>query len=326
MLLFDYWLKFVQQNTGMMPYSPLPQTELTPFADLKTWVENRTIFNLSHCELNLFETYEKSENVGLKFSDLVVTSMLRGKKIMHLSEREGFSYLPGETVIVPANEPMQIDFPEAELYNPTQCIALAIDFEKIDKTLELLNEKYANKSDSKEWALDYSHLYFRNNAEINDLLDKLIRICRSDDLFKDALADLALQELLVKIIQLQTLNSSGDQTKTTHPTLLFVLEKIKKEMYQKINLQAIASEVGWSISTMYRIFKQELGISPIEFILLEKIKRAKRHLKDNSLFIKNIAYEVGFEDANYFNRMFKKLEGITPLQYRKLHYKEGEGE
>lgn len=67
--------------------------KLTSPSLLQTLVENRTVYNLKHCELYLFETYQKSEQILLKFNDLVVTSILKGKKVMHLCQENGFDYL-----------------------------------------------------------------------------------------------------------------------------------------------------------------------------------------------------------------------------------------
>lgn len=71
------------------------------------------ILILAIYELNVFETRQQSENVHLSFDDMVLTTMLRGKKIMHLFGQQQFDYLPGESVIVPDHEEMVIGFPES---------------------------------------------------------------------------------------------------------------------------------------------------------------------------------------------------------------------
>lgn len=298
-----------------IPLSP----SLTNEKLLKTLVENRTIYNLESCELNLFETYQKSEMVPLKFNDLVVTSMLRGKKVMHLFDNDGFDYLPGESVIIPSNALMQIDFPEATFENPTQCLALAIDHQKIEDTLNFLNEKYPKEGNNNFWQLDQSNFYFENDKEMANVINKIISVCQSSSIFKDTLADLSLQELLVKIVQSQTLKGiSENKNQSSNPQLLHVIQLIRDNISSKIDLKIFGKQVGLSTSSLYRLFKSELGISPIEFIILEKIKIAKRFLSDKDMYIKNVSYEVGFEDCNYFIRVFKHYEGITPKQYQQL--------
>ena len=106
-------------------FIPAPPS-LTHNRDLKTLVENRSVYNMQHCEMNIFETHQQSENVNLTFDSLVFTAMFRGKKVMHLNGMKAFEYLPGESVIVPENETMIIDFPDADEAHPTQCLALAI--------------------------------------------------------------------------------------------------------------------------------------------------------------------------------------------------------
>lgn len=286
---------------------------------LKTLVENRTVYSLENCELNLFETYEESQLVPLKFNDLVVTSMLRGKKIMHLFDDPEFVYLPGETVVIPSNVEMKIDFPEATKSNPTQCLALAIDHWKINDTLNLLNEKYPKEANNL-WTLDSENYFFYNNIELATTINKLIKECMSTSITKDVLADLTLQELLIRIIQTQTLKSIEENKNIDANTpIAMVLEFIRSNIRENFNLKDLSDKAGMSTTSFYRFFKRELGMSPIEFILSEKIKLAKQLLKYPGIQINEVGFQSGFEDSNYFIRLFKKVEGITPKQYQQLN-------
>lgn len=305
-------------KSNIIPASP----GLTHINSLKTLVENRTVFSLEACELNLFETYKKSELVSLKFNDLVVTSMLKGKKVMRLFDKPGFDYLPGESVLIPANVEMKIDFPEAELSNPTQCLALAIDNKKIVDTLEFLNTRYPKEGVENYWRLDERNYFFYNNPELAVTINNLINICQSNSVTKDVLADLALQELLIRISQSQNLTELSSEAPETNTYLAQIIQFIRLHITDKLTLKAIASKASISTASLYRLFKRELGISPVEFIIRERIKLSKRLLKDDTRYIKNISFEVGFEDANYFIRAFKNHEGITPKQYQQLNNKD----
>lgn len=284
---------------------------------LLTLVENRTAYTLESCELNVFETYRESYNVPLSFNDFVITSMLRGKKVMHLQEREEFDYYPGQTVIIPPSLAMNIDFPEATNENPTQCIALAIDQEQIKKTISYLNEFFPKEDPSSKWRLDYEKYHFQNNEEIAGLINKVVRICAERSGSKDILADLTLKELLVRIMQSQNLSTmAGDSGNTNRNPLTYVLNYIKANLSEKININSLTDKACMSKASFYRLFKRELGISPNDFILSEKISRAKQLLSNPSAKVAAVSYELGFSDANYFIRAFKKMEGITPGNYQ----------
>ncbi|WP_316736019.1 AraC family transcriptional regulator [Pedobacter aquatilis] len=295
----------------------LDTVNLSKTENLQTLVENRTSYTLERCELNVFETYTKSYMVPLTFNDFVITSMLRGKKVMHLFDKQGFDYNPGQTVIVPASVTMKIDFPEATGQNPTQCIALAIEQDQIKKTINYLNEFFPKEGSAEKWALDYNQYHFQNNQEIAYLINKVVKICAEKSVEKDILADLTLKELLVRIMQSQNLYAlSNTQESVNQNPIAYIIDYIKSNLNEKINIDGLTDKACMSRATFYRLFKRELGISPNDFILSEKISKAKTLLANPAAKVTAVSYELGFSDANYFIRAFKKIEGVTPGNYQ----------
>ncbi len=307
-----------------MPYmNKLTTVEITEEKHLKTLVENRTIHTLESCELNVFETHQQADLVSLTFNDFVVTSMLRGKKVMHLFGDPAFDYLPGESVLVPAGVTMKIDFPEASKTTPTQCIALAIDNNKIQQTLHHLNEKHPRQGNNPYWQFNKNNYHFYNNIELTQIMNKVIGHCSSKLPCKDILADLALQELIVNIIQIQNLKSVEDSEDGNNP-LSFIMAYIKANINDEIKLDALSKKACMSKSTFYRVFKKEFGLSPNEYIIYERIKMAKQLLRSKKATVKSVSFECGFSDVNYFARLFKSIEGITPSQYQEISAISGE--
>ncbi|MBN8876563.1 MAG: AraC family transcriptional regulator [Sphingobacteriales bacterium] len=307
----------------MPPKNYLHPVDLTQPKYLQTLVENRRVFNLENCELNVFESYQETYRVPLTFNDFVITSMVKGKKVMHLFDKPAFEYLPGETVIVPANETMVIDFPEAELDNPTQCVALAVDAAYVNNTLQYLNTYYnSDPHEAHNWKLQFNQYHFANDTEVTDLINKLIRVCSSTDKGKNIFADLNLKELLIRLVQSQHLKQVAVEStdNTNQSRLHFVLHYIHQHLTEKIAVDSLSRKAYLSRNMFFKWFKEQFGVTPLDYINRERIKLAKQLLADKRNNVSSVSLQCGFTDVNYFVRLFKKAEGITPGVYQTILY------
>jgi AraC family transcriptional regulator len=298
------------------PFAAVPWRKET---DLQTMVENKTTYTLENCELSIFETHQQAKQVGLLFGDLVLTTMLKGKKVMHLFDKPGFDYLPGESVIVPPNEKMKIDFPEARWDNPTQCIALSISQSMIENTFNLLNERYPDKILSEEWGIGKDHFHLVNNADLSEIINRFIRIgVKEGSREKDLIASLALKELLIRLSQTQAREMMEKSYKQLagNNRLAYVVAYIKENIREHLSLELLSQKACMSSSHFSRSFKNELGISPSEYILKERLRLAKQYLTTTSYQIKEVCFMAGFNNINYFIRAFKQEFGKTPNVYR----------
>jgi len=288
---------------------------------LTTLVENKTTYNAAYAELNIFETHTYAEQVSLTFDFPIIASMLTGKKIMHIEGFNDFEFFPGESVVLPKNKEMVIDFPLATKTSPTQCLALGIDSLKIDEVIQKFNNIVAIENENNSWNLCKASSHLTNNGEVNYLIQRLTKTFIKNNKSKDVLLDLMIQELIVRLLQTSAksvlLNDANSQFSDTR--IGAVIRYIKDNFTNKdISVELLAKQACMSASHFHKTFKNTLGISPIDYLNSEKIKHAKKLIKaSKGLTISEIAFKSGFNSTSYFNRQFKKLELMTPQQFKK---------
>ncbi|MDF7820320.1 AraC family transcriptional regulator [Runella sp. MFBS21] len=284
---------------------------------LETLVENRTLHTLNNAELNIFETHQKAAQVMLQFHEPVLASMIRGKKIMHLQNTPSFGFLPGESVILPSNELMCIDFPEASEQNPTQCLALAFNEAKLQQAVNLLNER-GLKQNGKEWSMTDYNYHFTNDIAINQILQRLIFIFTENHPSKDIFADMLLQELIIRILQTESksIYLKKSYTQPNNDRISFVLNFIRENITEDLTIGLLSEKAYMSESNFYRTFKHETGSTPIDFIIEERLKLAESLLRDPKMSVKEAFMASGFNSFSYFCRIFKKKKNLSPTEFK----------
>lgn len=88
---------------------------------------------------------------------------------------------------------------------------------------------------------------------------------------------------------------------------------------QELTLESVADYIGFSSCYFSRIFKQATGYNFVEYLTLQRVKRAQILLSDSNLAITDISYQAGFKSISTFNRVFKQYRDCSPREYRKYY-------
>ena len=117
-------------------------------------------------------------------------------------------------------------------------------------------------------------------------------------------------KLIVKIL------SDKLCTNEENPVIVNVKRYVSSNLSQKLTLENVSSSVGYSPNYCDTLFKRETGFSILNYVILERVAKAKLLLQESILSLREIAKTVGFEDYNYFARTFKKKCGYSPTEYK----------
>lgn len=201
------------------------------------------------------------------------------------------------------------------------------------------HKAYSHCSSTDLWNLKWAHFYGPNMAAIYkkyverggrpsfttehfsdyaNLLDKLHETASSPDYIKDMKIFEQLTSLLTLLMAdswtpypIDIKNPAGKRS------LQDVKEYLDSHFHEKIMLDELATNFYINKYYLTRIFKEQFGISISHYLLQQRITHAKQLLRFTDYSIEQIGQLCGIEDANYFARAFKKVEGISPGEFRK---------
>ncbi len=126
---------------------------------------------------------------------------------------------------------------------------------------------------------------------------------------------LALQEEMIRSYCLLVKHNS--LTKYSH-VVGKAITLVSYDLCADLSLSYIAEQLNVSPAYLSGLFKKECGCTLTEYVNRMRLEQAIRLLSDAEKQIQTIAYECGFQDPNYFIRLFKRHTGMTPGQYRKM--------
>lgn len=101
------------------------------------------------------------------------------------------------------------------------------------------------------------------------------------------------------------------------PRFRMMLDYIDAHSFEKLRLDDISEMVGFNKNYICHLFKKQLGMTFIDYVTKNRIKEACLLLETTFLNVETVAKRCGYDDAAYFNRVFRKHMGMTPITYRK---------
>lgn len=95
-----------------------------------------------------------------------------------------------------------------------------------------------------------------------------------------------------------------------------IISYVEKNLEQPLMLDAIAAAAGVSVRSLSRLFRQETGMTVLDFVQERRVARACHYLTTSDRTCIEVAFAVGFQSVQNFNRTFRKLKKMTPREWR----------
>ncbi|MDR6798043.1 AraC family transcriptional regulator [Acinetobacter calcoaceticus] len=268
-----------------------------------TFISNITLMRVDHSTSPVAVLQEPS-----------IVLVIQGVKRGYIG-KDIFQFHQGQCLFISIAIPFDCD---TVVENNEPMLAIAIKFESqmmVDLVTKLDKEQQVVIEDSQSGDLKLSCglRVIDMNATISEVALRLLNLLRSkQDTF--ILGEQVKRELVYRVLQA----SGGEFIKnlsamaSRNGVIYTICEIIQRDYYRNLTVQELAKQAGMSISLFHQTFKKVTNYSPLQYIKITRLHKARELIMNNKMGVAEAAYEVGYVSASQFSREFKRLFGIPP--------------
>lgn len=268
-----------------------------------TFISNITLMRVDHSTSPVAVLQEPS-----------IVLVIQGVKRGYIG-KDIFQFRQGQCLFISIAIPFDCD---TVVENNEPMLAIAIKFESqmmVDLVTKLDKEQQVVIEDSQSGDLKLSCglRVIDMNPTISEVALRLLNLLRSkQDTF--ILGEQVKRELVYRVLQA----SGGEFIKnlsamaSRNGVIYTICEIIQRDYYRNLTVQELAKQAGMSISLFHQTFKKVTNYSPLQYIKITRLHKARELIMNNKMGVAEAAYEVGYVSASQFSREFKRLFGIPP--------------
>lgn len=268
-----------------------------------TFISNITLMRVDHSTSPVAVLQEPS-----------IVLVIQGVKRGYIG-KDIFQFRQGQCLFISIAIPFDCD---TVVENNEPMLAIAIKFEsqmmvdlvtKLDKEQQVVTED----SQSGDLKLSCGLRVIDMNATISEVALRLLNLLRSkQDTF--ILGEQVKRELVYRVVQacggefIKNLSAMASR----NGVIYTICEIIQRDYYRNLTVQELAKQAGMSISLFHQTFKKVTNYSPLQYIKITRLHKARELIMNNKMGVAEAAYEVDYVSASQFSREFKRLFGIPP--------------
>lgn len=153
-----------------------------------------------------------------------------------------------------------------------------------------------------------------NPNDLHEAIGELLSNMRSERRMNESETSASIYGMLMKLLDKSGASGEGG---TGNPVVDRAIMYIQSHLTEKLSVEDISANAGYSASYFSHIFAEETGMSPYQFVMKSRIEHAQQLLKTTRLAVQEIAFQCGFNSAANFCYTFRRMSGMSPHEYRK---------